>query len=91
MEKLAYRHEMVHKTIDMLIEAIEILNDPNNERLYKTCRGSAIQRFEYSVDTLWKFLKSYLQEQHNMSFKVISPREVFRIALADTNAIRRRI
>lgn len=86
MEKLKYRYEMVHKTIDTLQAAIKILEDPQNEHLYKTCRNSAIQRFEYSVDTLWKFLKSYLQEKHAITFTIISPKEVFRKAL-DTKIV----
>jgi len=41
-------------------------------------RDSAIQRFEISFELCWKFLKAYLEEEHNMS--CTSPRTCFRAA-----------
>ncbi len=41
-------------------------------------RDSAIQRFEISFELCWKFLKAYLEEQHNAS--CTSPRTCFRAA-----------
>ena len=41
-------------------------------------RDSAIQRFEISFELCWKFLKAYLQEEHNAS--CTSPRTCFRAA-----------
>jgi nucleotidyltransferase substrate binding protein (TIGR01987 family) len=41
-------------------------------------RDSAIQRFEISFELCWKFLKAYLEEQHNAS--CTSPRTCFRSA-----------
>ena len=38
-----------------------------------------IQRFEYSTEAFWKFLKAYLLTEHNLS--VNSPREVIRAGL----------
>jgi nucleotidyltransferase substrate binding protein (TIGR01987 family) len=40
-------------------------------------RDSAIQRFEISFELCWKFLKAYLEEQHNAC---TSPRTCFRSA-----------
>lgn len=80
METLSYRIDMAHHTIDTLEEALQIIKDPANERLYETCRDSLIQRFEYSIDTLWKCLKVYLQEELKMSLEIITPREVIRAA-----------
>ena len=42
-------------------------------------RDSAIQRFEISFELCWKFLKAYLEEEHNAS--CTSPRTCFRAAL----------
>jgi nucleotidyltransferase substrate binding protein (TIGR01987 family) len=41
-------------------------------------RDSAIQRSEISFELCWKFLKAYLEEQHNAS--CASPRTCFRSA-----------
>jgi nucleotidyltransferase substrate binding protein (TIGR01987 family) len=41
-------------------------------------RDSAIQRFEISFELCWKFLKAYLEEEHNAS--CTSPRTCFRAA-----------
>lgn len=79
---------MVHLTLNTLKEALEILDNPLNEPLYRTCRDSVIQRFEYSIDTFWKFLKVYLQDQIKVSFTIITPREIFREA-AEANLISR--
>ena len=42
-------------------------------------RDALIQRFEYSTETFWKYLKAYLQTEHNLSAN--SPREVIRKGL----------
>jgi len=41
-------------------------------------RDSAIQRFEISFELCWKFLKTHLEEEHNVS--CTSPRMCFRAA-----------
>ena len=41
-------------------------------------RDSAIQRFEISFELCWKFLKAYLEEEHNAF--CTSPRTCFRMA-----------
>jgi nucleotidyltransferase substrate binding protein (TIGR01987 family) len=38
-----------------------------------------IQRFEYSTEAFWKYLKAYLSMEHNLSAN--SPREVIRTGL----------
>ena len=38
-----------------------------------------IQRFEYSTEAFWKFLKAYLLTEHNLSAN--SPRDVIRTGL----------
>ena len=42
-------------------------------------RDALIQRFEYSTEAFWKYLKAYLQTEHNLSAN--SPREVIRTGL----------
>ena len=42
-------------------------------------RDALIQRFEYSTEAFWKYLKAFLQSEHNLSAN--SPREVIRTGL----------
>jgi nucleotidyltransferase substrate binding protein (TIGR01987 family) len=59
------------KAVIRLEEALALPKDP-------IVRDSAIQRFEISFELCWKFLKAYLEEQHNAS--CTSPRTCFRAA-----------
>jgi len=52
----------------------EVLTLPKDD----VVRDSAIQRFEISFELCWKFLKAYLEEEHNAS--CTSPRTCFRAA-----------
>jgi nucleotidyltransferase substrate binding protein (TIGR01987 family) len=54
-----------------LDEALALSKDP-------IVRDFAIQRFEISFQLCWKFLKTYLEEEHNAS--CTSPRTCFRSA-----------
>jgi len=42
-------------------------------------RDAMIQRFEYSTEAFWKYLKAYLLAEHNLSAN--SPRDVIRTGL----------
>ena len=42
-------------------------------------RDAMIQRFEYSTEAFWKYLKAFLSIEHNLSAN--SPREVIRTGL----------
>ena len=59
------------KAVARLEEALALPKDP-------IVRDSAIQRFEISFELCWKFLKAYLEEEHNAS--CTSPRTCFRAA-----------
>src|SRR5207245_11184301 len=61
----------VEKAVARLDEALALPKDP-------IVRDSAIQRFEISFELCWKFLKAYLEEEHNAS--CTSPRTCFRSA-----------
>lgn len=61
-------------------EAIKRLHEISAEDYYyKTARDSCIQRFEFSVDTFWKYLAEYIKVKHGISI-VPSPKSVFREA-----------
>ena len=59
------------KAVARLDEALVLPKDP-------IARDAAIQRFEISFELCWKFLKAYLEEEHNAS--CTSPRTCFRSA-----------
>ena len=59
------------RAVALLDEALALPKDP-------IVRDSAIQRFEISFELCWKFLKAYLEEQHNAL--CTSPRTCFRSA-----------
>jgi len=77
MEKLTKRYNVVIQTLDTLKTAMEKLNDPQNKENYVSFRDSLVQRFEYSIDNFWKFLKIYLQQKHAILTSG-SPRDVLR-------------
>ena len=59
------------KAITRLEEALALTKDP-------IVRDSAIQRFEISFELCWKYLKAYLEEEHNAT--CTSLRTCFRAA-----------
>jgi nucleotidyltransferase substrate binding protein (TIGR01987 family) len=59
------------RAVTRLDEALALPKDP-------IVRDSAIQRFQISFELCWKFLKAYLEEQHNAV--CTSPRTCFRSA-----------
>lgn len=50
----------------------------NNDNIVRSFRDSLIQRFEYCVDTLWKYLKDYLENIQGILLEIKSPRSVIR-------------
>ncbi len=58
------------------IEALGI----DYEGVVLNLRDSMIQRFEYSIDLLWKYIKTYLDEKLDIVPDVLSPNNVIRQA-----------
>ena len=61
-----------------LVRAITRLEQALSRPKDDIVRDSAIQRFEISFELGWKFLKAYLEEEHNVF--CTSPRTCFRAA-----------
>jgi len=82
MEKLEKRYNVVLKTLKTLKKSLDTLENlaSDEEKFYKGLRDSVIQRFEYSIDNFWKFLKIYLQEKHQVVTSG-SPRTILRDSL----------
>ncbi|HBS48035.1 TPA: hypothetical protein DEO28_02510 [Candidatus Dependentiae bacterium] len=52
--------------------------------LYKSLRDSLIQRFEFSVDLFWKYLKKYLEKRGVPTLEVSSPKPTLKSACKAT-------
>jgi len=78
MEQLVAKYQLSKTAIDslgILLDKYKDLQklDPIMELV---SQESLIKRFEYSIDTLWKYLKLYLQKKHGIEQK--SPKTVFK-------------
>lgn len=62
---------------------LEKENNPDiEEAMVESIKESCIQRFEICIDTGWKHLKKYLQEDQGIVDIATSPKAVFRQAFA---------
>jgi nucleotidyltransferase substrate binding protein (TIGR01987 family) len=86
VEALIERHSAAVQTLETLQEALKVIHDPHYKEVFKNLRDSVIQRFEYSIDTFCKFLRIYLQEKHNITIELVTPRATLRAAV-DTNLL----
>jgi nucleotidyltransferase substrate binding protein (TIGR01987 family) len=81
MERLKQRYMLTQKAFASLDKAIIDFSKSNpKDPYFMALRDSLIQRFEYSVDTFWKFLKLYLIEKHGIE-AVASPKAIFKACL----------
>lgn len=84
MEKeniLRKRYESLCNACSALYKVMHTLEHLENLDYYREFRDSKIQRFEFTVDLLWKFLKDYLEVRLRSPVEIASPREVFRSSL----------
>jgi len=68
-DRLKLRHEDA-------IKALETLQSILKENFSVMVRDATIQRFEYTFEALWKFLKHYLKEKEGVVAN--TPKSVFR-------------
>lgn len=81
MEKLMQRRATTVKAIANLKEALDdfailVKSENYTQKAYRKERDSLVKRFELAVDTLWKYLKFYIQKEAGIVHN--SPKEVFR-------------
>lgn len=82
LTQIQTRQLAAQQALGCLKEALEIMNsDPMAQKYYKQMRNSAIQCFEFSIDTLWKLLKEYLLYVHKIQLSPPSPKAAFQEAL----------
>jgi len=82
MEKIKDRYDIALQTLSTLKEVLDKFESGNvPEEYILEVRDSIIQRFEYSIDTFWKFLKLYLQEHLKVTLESTVPRAIIREAV----------
>ena len=70
------KQEQTQRALSSLEELVSKFSENQTDVIL---RDALIQRFEYSTEAFWKYLRAYLQTEHNLSAN--SPREVIRIGL----------
>ena len=78
MERLKLRYQQVRAALKSLEEPLEEISAAPNQRMHRIIRDSAIQRFEYTYEEFWKFLKEYLREFYGS--EVETSKKIFREA-----------
>ena len=53
--------------------------DARHADVHEELRDSTIQRFEFCMDTLWKYLREYLDFHHAVKIETPTPRRVFKM------------
>lgn len=92
MEKLKLNYEKTKKAIKSIGKLLEKYKELKklDPMLDLVTQEALIKRFEYSIDTLWKYLKLYLEKKHGVKQK--TPKSVFkeflRIGLLDEDEIK---
>ena len=81
MEQIKKRYKMALQRLATLKEVLDKIEQGVPEEYALEMRDSTIQRFEYSIDTFWKFLKIYLQDYLKMPTESASPRAILKDAL----------
>lgn len=80
MESLKISSQLLKKTLTTLHQAFDVIKEAErtgSKSLVLAAQDSIIQRFEYSYDAFWKFLKKYLEITYSVQ-DIHSPRSVFR-------------
>lgn len=90
MGNLKLKHENLRSALDRLDEAVidfeSFQSKPtsidfiDSDRLGRSLRDSLIQRFEFTVDLFWKYIKRYLEEEAKLVVTVNAPKQVIRLA-----------
>jgi nucleotidyltransferase substrate binding protein (TIGR01987 family) len=82
-EKLERKYAGTNKALKSLERAVSDFQkkekNNNSPQELETYRDSMIQRFKYSIDTTWKYLKDYLLFVHNIEHTY--PKQVFQECL----------
>lgn len=83
MEIVILRYKSLAQALLTLTEGLAELETVSSKaKEYSLMRDGVIQRFEYSIDSFWKFIKIYLEMIQKVSVEASSPRAILKLALA---------
>lgn len=84
METIKARYQSAQDALMRFKEDLDILHskNPTATKYHRQFRNSAIQSFEFSLDTLWKFIKDFLAYKHTITIDAPTPRSIFRELIA---------
>ncbi len=78
MSRILERFHMLEKALDTFnVALIKIKNITHEDYYYTEVRDSVIQRFEYSLDTFWKYCHHLLLVKYGIDV-ISSPKVVFK-------------
>ncbi len=82
MEAIKLRHAAMLQALFTLEEGLVEIKTPipSRPKAYKLMRDGVTQRFEYSIDLFWKFLKTYLETIYNEFAELPSPSKILRLS-----------
>ncbi|MBX9831180.1 nucleotidyltransferase substrate binding protein [Candidatus Babeliales bacterium] len=83
MEIVRARYQTSCKTLKQLNSSLEKLNDKSLKEIHDLMRNAVIKCFEYSTNTFYYFLKTYLTETLKISLKDASPQHIFFVSLQE--------
>ncbi len=70
------KRDQTNRALSSLLELVVKFSDDSSDIIV---RDAMVQRFEYTTEAFWKYLKHYLKTEHNLLAN--SPREVMRMGL----------
>ena len=81
MDRLTERRQILQRVLQTLDDVIQTHTQISNDHpFYSIARDALIQRYEYSVDVFWKYLRHYLVQKHGVQVPG-SPKGIFKSAL----------
>lgn len=83
MEIIKLRHLTLKKALLTLENGLQDIQAAESKKLrfHALMRDGAIQRFEYCIDSFWKFLKLYIETRNSIFIESPSPRTILRATL----------
>lgn len=91
METIAVKYKVLSTALTRFGESIAYFSATKKQHMekglssdedivYTVARDSIIQRFKFSIELFWKYLRLYLEEQEKMRIEANTPRSVIRTA-----------
>lgn len=87
MEIIKLRYEALQKALLTLQDGVSTIQENAhlaNRKEFIMMRDGLIQRFEYCIDTFWKFIKLYLEDVQKLAIESTAPKEILKKAVGNT-------